>query len=347
MNRIAPVICLLSLLPGCRSGRSAVEPSAVVRSALRGLGDSGADDGALLKRLLALPAEPSLRLLGSVEIEYLTAKGERPKYHVHPQGLARDPETGSLCVSAVEIERERSPGKDGGKGNGYLFCFDSDLRPAVTTAFSRARERFHPGGMDFHDGVFLLPLAEYRPDSAATIYAVAADASTSRIALEIPHDHIGVAAFHRAARELWFFNWNSQTYYRYSRRGPLLGSSPNPSPDGLAYQDAQAVGDHHILFSGVLNPGATRFGLDLVDARSGKVVKSVRWDTAGRETSQGLSPFLNPTLAWLDDAGRLLVLAAPDSQVFPRAQNPSTKTRGDDIKEPHIRVGAFLLYEIR
>ena len=95
----------------------------------------------------------------------------------HTEGLAVTPD--HLFLSAVEIiePTQKYPSPVGGydrtpgKGVGHLFVMDRQGHLQKDIVLGEG-DRYHPGGIDFDGTNVWVPVAEYRPDSAAIIYRV-------------------------------------------------------------------------------------------------------------------------------------------------------------------------------
>jgi len=94
----------------------------------------------------------------------------------HPQGMVRVGER--LYVTSVEIieATQRYPAlRDGldrsaGRGRGHLFEIDlqGNLQRQITLGEG---DVYHPGGIDYDGRNIWVPVAEYRPNSRAIVYA--------------------------------------------------------------------------------------------------------------------------------------------------------------------------------
>ncbi len=353
------ILAITLLAPGLTACRGPLVQSQVapqhqgsgavyVRQVLDDLARTEVDDSRLAETLLGLSNNPRLTRVGEVPLEFLLADGARPAYHLHPQGLARDPRTGDFYVTAVEIIRMRGPdGKRNGEGNGYLFRFSSSGQPLGSVLLSNGGAEFHPGGIDISDNKLYLSLSPYRPHSSATIFEVPLGDLTPVPLFSIEGNHIGVAAITPDAKELHLLSWNAAVWFRYTSSGQRIEARTNPTPDRLAHQDIQVLSGSYLLLTGVATGDENQFGLDLVNSKTGKVEKSIRWDSSVHSTAQGWLPLQNPTYTWSDHSGRLFVLAAPNSQVGEFRERPHAAGADvADVAENRPWQGSLLLYEI-
>ena len=319
-----------------------------VRQVLDDLARTEVDDSRLIETILGLSNTPRLIKVGELPLEFLLADGSRPAYHLHPQGLARDSRTGDFYVTAVEIIRMRSPdGKRNGEGNGYLFRFSASGQPLGAVLLAHDAAEFHPGGIDISDDKVYLSLSPYRPHSSATIFEVPLGDLAPVQLFSVEKNHIGAVAVTPDVNELHMLSWDSAVWFRYTSSGQQIEARMNPTPGRLGHQDIQVLPGSYLLLTGVATGDANQFGLDLVNGETGKVEKSFRWDSSSYRTSQGWLPFHNPTHTWSDHAGRLFVLAAPNSQVGKFRERPhDAGTDVVDVAEDRPWQGSLLLYEI-
>ena len=86
---------------------------------------------------------------------------------------------------------DRTPGK----GVGHLFVLDRQGKLLRDIVLGEGNS-YHPGGLDVADGHVYLPVAEYRPNSAAILYRV--DTTTFEVEkLFTVDDHIGGSSWTR------------------------------------------------------------------------------------------------------------------------------------------------------
>ena len=310
------------------------------------------DNMGLATRLkkIAQTQTPKLERFGKIPLSFVLPDGTSPEYHIHPQGLARDPKTGHLFISAVEILQKHSPDNTrNGKGNGYLFCFDAAGEPLSTISLSAPDDNaFHPGGMVICDGNIYVPMAPYCTTGPSRILRIPLNTLKPLVLFEVP-DHIGAVAINPDTNKLHIVSWDSATWYTYSLSGKLLNTCVNPSSDKLGHQDVQILPGADILMTGVLNnkEGGRYFGLDLVEAGTETIKASMRWNKTDYPTSQNRSPFDNPTFTWMDRAGRIFILAAPDSQTGRYRERPfGVYSSALKVKDDRAWSGSLILYEL-
>lgn len=95
----------------------------------------------------------------------------------HPQGMTRVGD--HFFVSSVEIYSppetydEPTDGYDRTAGDGIGHLFEFTVQGDLVDQLSLVEgDMYHPGGIDFDGQYIWVPVAEYRPDSHATIYRV-------------------------------------------------------------------------------------------------------------------------------------------------------------------------------
>lgn len=153
----------------------------------------------------------------------------------HPQGMTRIGST--WWVSTVDVERRR----------GFVLAIDDhgDLVERVPVGDHR---RYHPGGMDFDGTALWIAVAEYRPDSSASIVRLVPGCSPEPV-FDVA-DHVGAIARCGAEADLVGWSWGSRTFSRWSIDGQLLHSRSNPG-FFVDYQDCQWLDTGHLLCGGV------------------------------------------------------------------------------------------------
>ncbi len=181
----------------------------------------------------------------------------------HTEGLAvtRD----HLFLSAVEILEptqkypcpvdgyDRTPGK----GVGHLFVMDRQGHLQKDIVLGEG-DRYHPGGIDFDGTNVWVPVAEYRPDSAAIIYRV--DATTLKVHRQFDvADHIGGIVLDKTTGRLVGNTWGSRTFYEWRPDGRQVDSWDNTS-FFIDYQDCQYVPTAKMICGGVTNLPQTPVG---------------------------------------------------------------------------------------
>jgi hypothetical protein len=235
----------------------------------------------------------------------------------HPQGFALVGDR--IFMSTVEIIEppvrypepidgyDRSPGK----GRGHVLVLDRGghlLRDVVLGE----GDAYHPGGIDFDGRSVWVPVAEYRPNSAAIVYRLDPVTLRAREAFRV-RDHVGGVVRDRATGEVHGVSWGSRTLYRWTPWGRQLARTPNED-HLLDYQDCDYAAHRKQLCSGVTGlagPGGTAYelgGLVLRDLRTGRILHQVPFPvfSAARHVVTR-----NPVALEVRD-GVLRMFAAPD-----------------------------------
>jgi hypothetical protein len=159
---------------------------------------------------------------------------------------------------------------------GYLHEFSLPGGELRRTLKVGSGEQFHPGGIARDGDALWVPVAEYRRESSATIQRRNARTLELEFQFEIP-DHIGCVA--AGSDVLIGGNWDSRKFYIWDRKGKLLRTVDNPTPNG--YQDIKFV-EGRLVGGGVL-PGKTG-AIDWLDYPSFRLVRRIE---AG-QTSRGV-----------------------------------------------------------
>jgi hypothetical protein len=204
---------------------------------------------------------------------------------------------------------DRSPGR----GVGHLFVLDREghlLRDIVLGE----GDSYHPGGLDYDGKDIYLPVAEYRPNSAATIYKI--DAKTYEVTkLFTVRDHIGGVVRDQETGHLIGQSWGSRRFYDWTPGGQQTRFWLNPS-HFIDYQDCQYVAERKALRTGIAGlpaqPGAVTGyelgGAAMIDLRDHQILQELplqMWSTAGHVVTR------NPTDVEADGS-HLTLYAAPD-----------------------------------
>jgi hypothetical protein len=238
----------------------------------------------------------------------------------HPQSM--EVVGDRIYLSSVEIlERpvrypepvdgyDRTPGK----GVGHLFVLDREGTLLHDIVLGEGH-MYHPGGIDVDDSHVYVPVAEYRPNSAAILYRI--DTTTFEVEkLFTVRDHVGGVIRDRETGHLVGQSWGSRRFYDWTLGGRQTKFWLNEN-HFLDYQDCEYVASRKALCSGITGlpaqPGAVggyELGgfvmLDLADRhRMLHEVPLQIWSTAGHVITR------NPTD--LDaDGNQLTLYAAPD-----------------------------------
>lgn len=198
----------------------------------------------------------------------------------HVQGI--DVEADSLWVSSVDRAAKK----------GYLHFFDlasGRLRAQVSV---ERGARYHPGGVALDGDSIWVPVAEYVRNGTTLIQRRGKRSLELQGEFEVA-DHIGCIA---AGETLVGGNWDSRTFFEWTRAGRLLRQRPNPTLN--AYQDLKRVGGS-LIGSGKLQ--AEQGAIDWLDAGSLALVRRI---VTGK-TDRGVL-FTNEGMAVRD--GRLYLL---------------------------------------
>jgi hypothetical protein len=288
----------------------------------------------LVEKLISL-SSGDIEIVGSGQtpLRLLQADGKRPQFMVHPQGMEIDRRTGLMYITAVEIIEERDRARHYcGKGRAHLFECDTEGRTlrSVTLA-SDHEDEYHPSGMVLTGDVMYIALAQYLPNTSATIIKFNVRDWTYERLFRIG-DHVGLVVPNLDEGELFLGTWGSRYYYCTDFKGEIKGKHQNPCSDEMEHQDAQLIHggsstlNHNdcemlrsegalMLATGVTAGGMDHFGLDLIDMKGWKILTSLRWPSASHLTMDGWAPFANPTFLWVDSQDRILALAAPDGDL--------------------------------
>jgi hypothetical protein len=300
-----------------------------LREAIRDLlsmEDRAAASRRLVEKLISFSSGMiDMGAIGQTQLRLLQADGTRHQYGLHPQGMEVDWETGLLYITAVEIidQRDKTRGYPG-KGRAHLFECDIEGRTLRSVTLTSDRENeYHPSGMVLVDGTMFIALAQYLPESSATIIKFDVRNWTCEKLFHI-QDHIGLVIPNPAEGELFLGTWGSRHYYRTDLKGNIKSKRATPSSDTMEHQDAQLIGggmgtvnnnkveEPMILATGVTAGGMEYFGLEIIDVASWTIKSSLRWPSTQYMTKGGWAPFANPTFLWVDSCDRVLALATPD-----------------------------------
>jgi Family of unknown function (DUF6454) len=224
-----------------------------------GLAGAQRDDDPVVRAVEQLTRSNQWTLRDSVPLSFPTH---------HPQGFARFGDR--LFMSTVEIiERPViGPTPDGydrtpGRGVGHLLVMDLQGHLQADIVLGEGH-KYHPGGIDVdQDGTVWVPVAEYRPNSHAMVYAV--DARTLAVTEVFRYDdHIGGIVRDTTDGKLHGVSWGSRRLFTWTQSGLLLNRTANES-HFVDYQDCAAYDSGKAVCTGLTeyrNPPATgRFDL--------------------------------------------------------------------------------------
>lgn len=310
------------------------------REAIRGLmsiEDQEAASRRLVEKLVSLSSgDVDITEIGQTQLRLLQADGTRHQFRIHPQGMEIDGDTGLLYLTAVEIIEERDKARGYcGKGRAHLFECNIEgktIRSANLT--SDHEEEYHPSGMVLIDDTMYIALAQYLPETSATIIKFNVKDWTYEKLFRI-QDHVGLVVPNLDEGELFLGTWGSRHYYCTDLKGNIKNKHQNPCSDEMEHQDAQLMRGGMATLNNRLNPtnpevswgdregkvmlatGVTagemeHFGLEIIDVTNWRIKASLRWPSAQHLTKGGWAPFANPTFLWIDSCDRVLALAAPD-----------------------------------
>lgn len=263
----------------------------------------------LVDALRSLDRSTAWELVDTIPLEFPTH---------HPQGLAIVDDR--LFMSSVEIieptERFDEP-VDGydrtpGAGAGHVFAMTRDGELLDDIAIGEG-DVYHPGGIDFDGTDVWVPVAEYRPDSAAIVYRLDPETLTVTEEFRYP-DHVGGVVRDPDSELLFGVTWGSRRFVTWTTSGAPLAAVANPS-HLIDWQDCQFVGDGMQLCSGVTGLATAEAGADyelggmaLIDLVKGDTLNAVPiplFSSAGHVVTR------NPVAVEVD-GDVLRLFAAPD-----------------------------------
>ncbi len=210
---------------------------------------------------LAVAAAP-YEFSGAIEHARLVGTHQLHGELFHVQGLAL--ERDRIWVTSVD-ETTRM---------GYLHEFDRRTGKFLRRLDLTDGARYHPGGISMSGRSIWIAVAEYRPNSSATLVEVDADTLQVRRKINLA-DHLGFVA--ASDRHLVAGNWDSKLLYIFD----LSGNAPVrtvPNPSATRYQDMKFV-DGHLVAGGSLTlwSGA----VDWIDWPSMKLTRTLRAGAVG------------------------------------------------------------------
>lgn len=184
----------------------------------------------------------------------------------HTQGMVKIDD--HFYVSAVEVTQPtQTYGKSDnlwdftltrtvGEGRGWLFKFDQSgaLIDKVELTDGAA---FHPGGIDYDGEYIWVPVAEYRPNSASSIYRVDPDTMQATLSFNVK-DHIGNMVHNTDRGVFYGTSWGSRRIYQWRIDFDPIGKGEvkdeiwhaNPT-HYIDYQDCQYQATNYMLCAGV------------------------------------------------------------------------------------------------
>ena len=282
MKKLPMWIVLASLIGGLSSAASAQDGDRSGHAANAHAAKPGARDNETTRLFRLMGKNTIWKQVASVPTNWQT---------FHTQGMVKIDRT--LYVTAVEIIQptqrntavttdalyDFSIDRSAGTGRGWLFQFTLEGQLLAKTELTDG-VRYHPGGIDYDGTNLWVPVAEYRPNSSATIYRVDPRTLVAERVLG-ENDHIGGVVFNRATGKLHGVSWGSRRLYTWdlskNQQGKAGASTWVPNPQfSIDYQDCHYQGVQYMLCGGVggySSPlGNIAFGgLELLDLRSNRL----------------------------------------------------------------------------
>lgn len=249
----------------------------------------------------------------------------------HPQGMVKIGDF--FYISSVEITKptkkfdkpEGGYDRDTGEGKGHLFKVDAKGN-LIEDVLLGEGSIYHPGGIDFDGETIFVPVAEYRPNSAAIVYRVDPATMKSKEVFRYK-DHLGGLIHDTEKKTLNAVSWGSRRFYTFALddnghvanadvdRGQLAKLNPSHYID---YQDCKYLGQSEMLCAGLTNyqpkkdgPKFALGGLEIINLVSNQPVYQIPvqlWTDAGLPMTQ--NPFwIEPT-----DNGLMAYFAPEDDK---------------------------------
>ena len=270
---------------------------------------SAATDPVLAERVLKLTRATKWNEIAAIKIGFKTH---------HPQGMIKIGD--DFFMSSVEIVKPttRFPeprdgyDRDTGEGKGHLFKIGPKGELLADLALGEGSV-YHPGGIDYDGESLWVPVAEYRPNSAAIVYRV--DPKTMK-AVEVFRfrDHVGGIVRDTESNTLHGVSWGSRRFYAWPLGADGKITNADAKPETLRvvnpaqyidYQDCHYLGRRRMLCSGLntyrATPAAAPFFLggwevvNLADNRTVWQVPIELWAPSGKPMTQ--NPFFVETTA--------------------------------------------------
>ena len=227
----------------------------VVAGALAAPIACAAPDPVLGERVLKLTRGTKWNEVAAIKIGFKTH---------HPQGMIKIGD--DFFVSSVEIVKPttRFPeprdgyDRDAGEGKGHLFKIGPKGELLGDLVLGEGAV-YHPGGIDYDGESLWVPVAEYRPNSAAIVYRV--DPKTMK-AVEVFRfrDHVGGVVHDTESNTLHGVSWGSRRLYAWplGADGKITNADAKPEALRVAnpaqyidYQDCHYLGRRRMLCSGL------------------------------------------------------------------------------------------------
>ncbi len=235
-----------------------------------------------------------------------------------------DRETGLIYVTAVEIVEEPDKAHRRHCGHGKAHLFECDIEGKTLRSVNLTSgddDEYHPSGMVLLNGNMYIALAQYLPETSATLVKFNVKEWSYEKLFRV-RDHVGLVVPNLDNGEFFLGTWGSRHYYCTDLKGNIKSKHQNPCSDEMEHQDAQLIrgcvgadGDGTtMLATGVTANGMDYFGLEIIDIANWRVKVSLRWPSAQYITKGGWAPFANPTFLWVDSYDRVLALVTPDDE---------------------------------
>ncbi|MBA8880178.1 DUF6454 family protein [Phyllobacterium myrsinacearum] len=235
----------------------------------------------------------------------------------HPQGMVKIGDI--FYISSVEITKPTTKydqprdgyDRDAGEGKGHLFKVDDKGNLLQDLALGEG-SIYHPGGIDFDGTSIFVPVAEYRPNSAAIIYKVAPKTMTAQEVFRYK-DHLGGVIHDTGNKTLNAVSWGSRRFYTFKLDDKGMVTNADTARTKLAklnpshyidYQDCKYLGDSEMLCGGLTayqmkkdGPKFSLGGLEIVSLSANQPVYQVPvqlWTDTGLPMTQ--NPF------WIEPA---------------------------------------------
>lgn len=179
-------------------------------------------DGALATAFDSVDRDTKWQLTGKLKLDF-------PTFHTEGIAFAGN----RVFLSAVEIleptvkypTRQGGYDRTPGKGIGHLFVMDRQGHLEKDIILGEG-DRYHPGGIDFDGTDVWVPVAEYRPNSAAIIYRV--DASSLKVHKQFEvKDHFGGIVLDKTNGHLVGNTWGSRRFAEWNTHGKQLKTWDN------------------------------------------------------------------------------------------------------------------------
>jgi hypothetical protein len=152
-----------------------------------------------------------------------------------------------LHPQAMEVTKDRIYISSVGADTGHIFVLDRQgnlLRDINVTD----GPRYHPGGLDVHGNDLYVAVAEYRPDSTATVMHI--NLTTFEVTpLFKVNDHLGGVIYDEVKRRIVGQSWGSRRFYEWTLSGHQTDFWLNPTTY-TDYQDCEYVVYRKMLCNG-------------------------------------------------------------------------------------------------